>query len=139
MAFPLISKKLIHTYTDRDFFHEKVKCYSLEEMLAEKTRAVAGQRRFAISRDIYDIHQLLLAGANVQKSRSALEGKFSIKGMDINDTQWERIAARRSDYERNWRKNLSYLVSDPDLSFANTWEIFQEYMLENCCSEANAL
>ncbi|MGH7551112.1 MAG: nucleotidyl transferase AbiEii/AbiGii toxin family protein [Gemmatimonadota bacterium] len=38
------------------------RCYSLEEMMAEKVRTLIGQRRYAISRDLYDIDAVLPSG-----------------------------------------------------------------------------
>jgi predicted nucleotidyltransferase component of viral defense system len=47
------SRPLIHPYSDaEDLGPVELTCYALEEILAEKVRAVAGQRRFAISRDL---------------------------------------------------------------------------------------
>jgi len=39
--------------------HAKVLCYDLCEILAERVRAISGQRRHAVSRDLHDLHFLL--------------------------------------------------------------------------------
>lgn len=132
VMFPLYKKKLIHPYSDRETFMQKLACYSLEEMLAEKTRALAGQRRYAISRDIYDIQQLIKADADVQRTHGALKEKFSVKGMDIKELQWERIARRRPAYEQDWKRKLSYLISEPQLDFNAAWTTLEKYIHEQC-------
>ena len=56
VALPAVEKPIIHPYSDGNLFEgNQISCYSLEEIVAEKLRAIAGQRRFAVSRDIYDI------------------------------------------------------------------------------------
>jgi len=49
-----------HPFSDAEELGEvRLPCYSLDEIMAEKVRAVLGQRVYAISRDIYDIHSLM--------------------------------------------------------------------------------
>ena len=56
LAFPTNLLPLLHPYSDAERLGApQIPCYSLEEILCEKLRAIGGQRRFAISRDIYDI------------------------------------------------------------------------------------
>jgi predicted nucleotidyltransferase component of viral defense system len=67
---------LIHPYSDaEDLGPVELTSYALEEILAEKVRAVAGQRRFAISRDLYDIYRLVQAGVSVTNVTSLLPAK----------------------------------------------------------------
>ena len=66
VALPAVEKPIIHPYSDGNLFEgNHISCYSLEEIVAEKMRAIAGQRRFAVSRDIYDIYQILTFGVDM--------------------------------------------------------------------------
>ncbi|MEA3308471.1 MAG: nucleotidyl transferase AbiEii/AbiGii toxin family protein, partial [Chloroflexota bacterium] len=57
---PPETRALLHPYSDEaQLGTPAITCYTLVEVLAEKIRAIGGQRRFAISRDLYDIHHLL--------------------------------------------------------------------------------
>lgn len=44
--------------------------------MAEKLRAGLGQRRYAVSRDLYDIHFLLAQGIEEDRVRAALPSKL---------------------------------------------------------------
>ncbi|HJW84128.1 MAG TPA: nucleotidyl transferase AbiEii/AbiGii toxin family protein, partial [Anaerolineae bacterium] len=80
---PATPRRLIHVYTDADVLEQvELPCYALEEILAEKIRAVSGQRRFAISRDLYDNHRLVQAGVSVDKAVALLPAKFAARGVD---------------------------------------------------------
>jgi hypothetical protein len=54
ISFAPERRMLIHTYSDAGQLPPlAVTCYSLPEMLAEKIRDLSGQRRFAVSRDLW--------------------------------------------------------------------------------------
>lgn len=55
MLFPEINKEIIHTYSDRLNINPNIiPCYAIEEVLAEKFRALI-QRSYTAPRDFYDI------------------------------------------------------------------------------------
>jgi predicted nucleotidyltransferase component of viral defense system len=90
--------------------------------MAEKIRAVGGQRRFAISRDLYDIHQLAQSGVDVDDVIPLLPAKFKARGLDVAELDLQSLLDRRSEFEADWNRRLSYLVHAPGGSdFEETW------------------
>lgn len=84
--------------------------YTLEEVLAEKLRAVLGQRRFAVSRDLFDIHQLLGSGVDEARIRAALSAKLHVKSLDVATVSAERTLSRKRECQADWTRNLTPLV-----------------------------
>jgi predicted nucleotidyltransferase component of viral defense system len=96
--------------------------YSLSEMLAEKLRAISGQRRFAISRDIYDIHQLRKHDIDLSSLRNALPVKFAAKKMPVTVLTAAEFAQRRQEFEADWRRRLTHLLPpEQPVTFADAW------------------
>ncbi len=106
-----VTRRLIHPYSDGPVLAQaEIACYTLIEVLAEKVRAVGGQRRFAISRDIYDIHRLVQSGVTVADIVPLLPAKFKVRGLDIESLNVEHVIARRAAFEDDWNRRLSHLV-----------------------------
>jgi predicted nucleotidyltransferase component of viral defense system len=131
VVLPPAERRLIHPYSDESAFAQaNVTCYTLIEILAEKLRAVGGQRRFAISRDLYDIHRLVQTGVEPADVIPLLPAKFEARGLDIVMLDVQRIVARRSDFEDDWHRRLSYLVRgelavDFETAWGTTIEVLQ--------------
>jgi predicted nucleotidyltransferase component of viral defense system len=123
IIFPLKRKRIMHDYSDRDDLPvASITVYSLEEVLSEKLRAVSGQRRYAIARDIYDIHYISSQNVDVGQSMNALSKKFEIKGIDIRTVRIENIIKRKAEYKNNWDRNLKYLVPSAAIfDFEEAW------------------
>jgi predicted nucleotidyltransferase component of viral defense system len=118
-------RKIIHPYSDRSLIEGvTVSCYTLQEILAEKLRAICGQRKFAISRDVFDIHKLM------SEDQIQLEGvaelvrqKFDIKSMAIQEIDLDRIASRRDEFEQDWNRDLQHLMpSSEETTFEQAWK-----------------
>ncbi|MGV8083088.1 MAG: nucleotidyl transferase AbiEii/AbiGii toxin family protein [Coriobacteriia bacterium] len=110
MVFAPKSRELIHPYDDAIDVPALLHSYTLEEILSEKLRAVCGQRRHPIARDVYDIAQLL--GRNdvdVDAALDVLPRKAEIKGINVRGS-WQRFVERRPQYQANWNQQLAYLV-----------------------------
>jgi len=124
MVRPSTERRLIHPYSDEPVLARvRVPCYTLIEILAEKLRAVGGQRRFAISRDIYDIHQLVQAGVTPADVIPLLPTKFKARELDIAKLDVQKVVARRADFEDDWNRRLSYLVrGELAVDFEVAWE-----------------
>jgi predicted nucleotidyltransferase component of viral defense system len=124
LILPAASRPLIHIYSDADVLGVvELACYPLEEILAEKIRAVGGQRRFAISRDLYDIHWLVHMGVSVNQVIPLLPAKFAARGLDLTAIQVEHVQSRRAEFEQDWQRRLSYLVPDTGVvKFTDAWE-----------------
>lgn len=113
----------IHPYSDKKILrNEKIPCYSLEEMLAEKIRALSGQRRYAISRDIFDIYYILKAGVDLNQVKIILPDKFEIKGLSASDINEKYLKNRKKDFNLDWQKSLSNLVINKEINFIDAWE-----------------
>ncbi len=124
LLLPAAARRLIHVYSDVEALGQaEVACYALEEILAEKIRALGGQRRFAISRDLYDVHQLVQAGVSVANVAPLLPAKLAARGMDVSTLSVERMLENHAEFERDWQRRLSYLVSSANaMTFAAAWQ-----------------
>lgn len=108
-----VERKVFHPYSDDKIFEAlELSCYSLEEVMAEKIRAIGGQRRFAIARDLYDIYNLLEANVDLDNVKRILPTKFEIKGLDLTQVSVPNIEARYFEFEHDWNRRLTYLVPD---------------------------
>lgn len=102
---------VIHPYSDKSKLpQEFIPVYSLEEIFIEKLRAFSAQRKYAISRDIYDIHQISQKIKSLENLRKAFEEKCRAKGIQLNQIDIDKIIERKPDYEMNWKNNLDYLL-----------------------------
>ncbi|HDG98499.1 MAG TPA: nucleotidyl transferase AbiEii/AbiGii toxin family protein [Desulfobacterales bacterium] len=54
LAMPVVIKKIIHLYSDKNVIQAEVKGYSIEEIYAEKLRALT-HRSYGAPRDYYDL------------------------------------------------------------------------------------
>ena len=118
------SLDIIHPYTDRVLIAGvQANCYTLQEILSEKLRAISGQRRFTISRDIYDIHHLLnFGGVVLEDLRDLMEPKFRARGLQLEDINPVEFVERREEFERDWTRNLQHLLPSSDkTSFDDVW------------------
>lgn len=133
---PVNEKQIIHSYSDQASFADiNLPCYSLEEVIAEKIRAVGGQRRFAVSRDLYDIYNLISTGIDVNAVKQILPRKFEIKGLTMKGIDVNNIKLRRSAFELDWERRLGYLVTKNNLEFETVWQhvllLLDEVTVEN--------
>jgi predicted nucleotidyltransferase component of viral defense system len=121
---PCVARSVIHPYSDEAMLGQtQVTCYTLIEILAEKIRAVGAQRRFAISRDLYDVHQLVQSGVDVDDVIPLLPAKFEARELDVTTLDLQDLLDRRSEFEADWDRRLSYLVHTREGSkFENVWE-----------------
>lgn len=128
LLWPVEGRPLYHPYSDTDELGEVlIPCYTLREIFSEKVRAVCGQRRFAIARDVYDIHRLIQAGVAMVEISSGLPEKFRHRGADLNSLNVAMIEKRRQNYELSWHKQLDYLIPDSDLiTFEEAWKTIIE-------------
>jgi hypothetical protein len=115
---------IIHPYSDRSELPQvTIPVYLLEEILVEKLRAFSGQRRYMVSRDIYDIHQIAQQIKYSEQLRQAFVEKCMVKGIQLNEILMDRILERKPDYETNWRNSLEYLVPhSKKVIFEDAWD-----------------
>jgi predicted nucleotidyltransferase component of viral defense system len=111
IVFPPQKKLINHNFSDKEQLPTSaLQVYSLEEVLVEKLRAFSGQRKFAIARDLFDLHHLSQHGVNVQAAVGAFEIKCQVKGIDTTDLSLQRILDRKEEYQANWKNQLDYLI-----------------------------
>ena len=125
LGLPVVRREIIHPYGDSDLLSGvTIPCYALEEMLAEKLRALSGQRRFAIARDLFDIHQLISkGGASMDVVKPLLGNKFKAKNISLDEHSLENLLTRRDEFERDWERSLSHLLpTSESTTFASAWE-----------------
>lgn len=124
LAFPSEARVILHPYSDQPMVGATpLRTYSLEEILAEKIRAIAGQRQFAISRDLYDIHQLLQRGVSVSSVLPALPAKFQAKSLRVEQLRATDLQARRPAFEADWRRRLTKMLPHTEsTSFEEAWQ-----------------
>lgn len=126
LAFEPATLPLLHPYEDAAGLECRISAYALEEILAEKLRAAAGQGRHAVARDIYDIASVVRRGADADAALSALPKKAAYKGVDLSDGA-ARFRARENEYAASWSRTLEYLVVD-DLSFTDAFSTAAELL-----------
>ena len=125
MVLPPAVRHLIHPYSDEPALAQvEITCYGLAEVLAEKVRAIGGQRRFVISRDVYDIYHLVHSGVTAADAMPLLPAKFTARGLNLDALGLEHIVSRRAAFEDDWKRRLSYLVRDASaVTFDAAWEV----------------
>lgn len=126
LAFEPVICALLHPYDDALGLACEIQSYALEEVLTEKLRAAAGQRRHAVARDIYDIGSVVRRGVDAEASLQALPGKAAYKGLDLSDAE-ARFRARKAEFEASWDRTLAYLVVD-DLTFEEAFGVTAELL-----------
>ena len=129
LGLPAEARDIIHPYSDLDLVTGvKIPCYSLAEMFSEKLRALSGQRRYAIARDLYDVFQLVKRGRlDLADVISILPSKFSVKGLNVEEIKMDYVENRRDEFERDWDRSLRYLLpTSEETSFEEAWEMLLE-------------
>jgi predicted nucleotidyltransferase component of viral defense system len=125
LLFPVLHLNVRHAYTDAGVLPAvTIPVYALEEVVAEKLRALAGQRKYAVARDLYDLWSLTRAGVNSVRVFEVFPEKCMAKGIHLRRADIDRIAADREEYELNWRNNLEYLIpGDLRCPFDEAWDV----------------
>jgi predicted nucleotidyltransferase component of viral defense system len=124
LVCPPETRALLHPYSDAEVLGAPaIICYALVEILAEKIRAIGGQRRFAISRDLYDIHHLIHSGVSLVDVVPLLSAKFEARGVDLAAMDVAQFTTRRAEFAEDWRRRISYLVQNAKaLNFEEAWQ-----------------
>jgi predicted nucleotidyltransferase component of viral defense system len=134
VMFEPVRRKIWHPYSDAADMGAPTTwaCYALEEVMAEKLRAVLGQRQYAVSRDLYDIYSLLEEGVDENRVREVLPTKLRAKDLSIEVVTAERLVQRRAEFQADWDRNLVHLIPRDRLpGFEAVWERAYEYARTN--------
>ncbi len=117
LCFSAVHRSLLHPYSDAPGVACELPAYALEEMMAEKLRAIAGQRQYAVARDVYDIARLCNELDDLDAALSALPSKAARKGLDLTGCA-QRFAARRAGFAVSWERHITgLLAAGDDISF----------------------
>ncbi len=118
---PPVLRSIVHSYGDGPLSTNGVLCYSLAELAAEKTRALAERCR---PRDLYDIvhmhrHPDLLGLAT--QVRNLLTQKCAHAGIAIPDADAIRNSQYADEIELEWENMLGHQLPRPLPPFAEFW------------------
>lgn len=105
---PTVRRAILHTYSDAEELKGEVQSYSIVELLAEKTRALAERCR---PRDLYDVvnirrHAELVGDASPVVV--ALEKKCAYVGIPVPNAETIRASPFRVELEQEWENMLGH-------------------------------
>jgi len=109
ILLPIERKDILHPYSDRCQF--KANVYSLEEIMAEKIRALFERTR---PRDLYDV---LYLHDKIKRERmlDTLNEKCRFKNIEIDIRSLE---SRKSDFANAWKNSLGNQIKElPDFNY----------------------
>lgn len=108
IARPTVIRKIVHSYSDNLPAPGEVRCYSLEELYAEKIRALGERTR---PRDLYDVIYLFRC-KDLQDQpeliRKVLVDKCESKGVPITTLELIQQAPTQSELESEWSNMLTH-------------------------------
>ncbi|UGU15377.1 nucleotidyl transferase AbiEii/AbiGii toxin family protein [Sinomicrobium kalidii] len=119
MIFSPENRKVYHEYSD-DLTEAamSIPCYTVQEVLAEKLRALI-QRSYTAPRDFYDIWYLSqnVAGLNWQEIVAAFHQKMKFKGLEFNSI--DQMINNESDkrLQAAWKNSLGHQIPDKDITY----------------------
>jgi predicted nucleotidyltransferase component of viral defense system len=111
LVLPHENRPAHHPYSDADGLDLTVPVYALDEMLAEKLRAMLRRAR---ARDLYDVWQLLTRHADAldfEQSRQVLAEKARYKEFVFNDVTDFLTPENREAWAKSWEASLRRQVS----------------------------
>lgn len=129
VVFTPTRREVAHHFTDsEDLGTVALDCYSLDEMMAEKVRAVLGQRIYALSRDLYDIASLR-EHVNDENVITGLPEKLAVRKVRADTATLHRLVDHRDEFETDWERNLAQLLPpNVEATFEHIWNQALEYV-----------
>jgi predicted nucleotidyltransferase component of viral defense system len=113
LVLPPVGRPVHHPYSDAQALNIVVPVYALEEMLAEKLRAMLRRAR---ARDLYDVWELFRrrAGAlDLKRARYVLDEKTRYKGFTYSRASDFITPENRQTWARSWKASLYRQVAVP--------------------------
>jgi predicted nucleotidyltransferase component of viral defense system len=143
VLFEPARREVAHDFSDSEELGTvELDCYTLEEVMTEKVRAVLGQRIYAVSRDLYDISSLR-EHVNDEKVMHGLPGKLAARELNARAVDLRRLTDRKDEFEADWERNLAQLLPPGvEAAFEHVWERAVEYVtrmaegLDQCAENA---
>jgi predicted nucleotidyltransferase component of viral defense system len=129
VAFEPVLRSVVHPFSDfENLAPLRIRCYALEEVMAEKVRAVLGQRIFAVSRDLYDIFSLL-DQVDERRVLGVLPKKLDVRGLGPEEIGAGRLIDRREEFRADWERNLVHLLPPGgEKGFDEVWDPVSEFL-----------
>jgi predicted nucleotidyltransferase component of viral defense system len=125
IARPTVLQEIAHAYPDKLPIPGTVRCYSFEEVFAEKIRAMGERSR---PRDLYDIINLFRRDdlrSQPEVIRQVLVEKCNSKGVPVPTFAALESSPYRADLENEWGNMLAHQL--PELPpFESFWEELPE-------------
>jgi len=106
LVLPPEHRSVHHPYSDAGSLNLTVPAYALDEMLAEKLRAMLRRAR---ARDLYDVWQLFTRYAealDLERARRVLDEKARFKGLTFNSATDFLTPENREAWSRSWEASL---------------------------------
>lgn len=113
VILPPDPRPILHPYSDAPSSPLTVRVYCLEEMLAEKLRALL---RRSYPRDLYDVWYLLTvqrAQLNQARFQNVVTAKFEHKGYALESVAALLHLARRPGMDVAWERSVGHLAPEP--------------------------
>jgi len=100
-----VEREMMHPYSDIDLISNTIICYHINEIVAEKIRALKQRNR---PRDIYDVWHLSkqINGEILQEIKALLLEKSAQKGLEISGTSDFVNEEKRHKNGKEWEKSL---------------------------------
>jgi len=120
ILLPTEKKKVFHSYSDE--LNAEIEVYSLEEIFAEKIRALIQRTR---ARDLYDTG-MLYDLINKNKALQILDEKFDFKGIALDVSS---LTKRKDDFSNAWDASLNHqlkAIPNFEISFNKVLTIISE-------------
>lgn len=113
ILFDHVDKQITHQYSDQLSINPNVvPCYVIEEMLAEKLRALI-QRSYTAPRDFYDIWYLSknVTGLDWGKIAKAFHEKMLFKGLSFSGIDQMINDENSAILKKSWENSLSHQIT----------------------------
>ncbi|MFM2394437.1 MAG: hypothetical protein RLZZ546_2419 [Bacteroidota bacterium] len=109
IIMPTAIKSIYHTYSDFEIINSMVPCYSIEEILSEKLRAIL-QRNRGEARDYFDLWYIKNNIVNIDWNlvKSAFFEKCKFKDIKFQSVDDFFIPKRLQQVEITWDKRLKH-------------------------------
>lgn len=120
---------IFHNYSDSDLITEKVSCYCIPEIVAEKIRSLLQRNR---PRDIYDNWVLSnkISSHDYKKIKQILLQKAKNKNLDYLKIENFVSEERKPGLRRAWEKSLKHqLIKDSLPDFDATYNLLKPFIV----------
>lgn len=109
MRFEPVSRPLFHPYSDHGQLTAMPRCYALNEVLAEKLRALI-QRSYTAPRDYYDLWYLSRQNADLDWSAitTAFHRKMAFKGLTFDGPKQLLNEQHHKTLAAHWKQTLGH-------------------------------